>query len=160
MAGRCANSPGPAQEAQLPCIAHPNPARTSTRPGRRGDSRLELASTPDLEEARAPVHRPAASARSEEVDPRGLRVDAPRPPRPVLRPERRLTRSTSDSSRRSSTPSSTKARRPSRFETTWACCTRSSTHGVKRGWCEGNPVAFVDKPRIHRDRDIRFLTAP
>ena len=31
-------------------------------------------------------------------------------------------------------------------------------HGIKRGWCESNPVASVDKPRDQRDRDIRFLT--
>ena len=33
-------------------------------------------------------------------------------------------------------------------------------YGVKRGWCESNPVALVETPRVHRDRDIRFLTVP
>ena len=31
-------------------------------------------------------------------------------------------------------------------------------YGVKRGWCESNPVALVETPRAQRDRDIRFLT--
>ena len=31
-------------------------------------------------------------------------------------------------------------------------------HGVKRGWCETNPVALVEKPRADGDPDIRFLT--
>lgn len=30
--------------------------------------------------------------------------------------------------------------------------------GIKRGWCEGNPVAVVDVPRVYRERDIRYLT--
>src|SRR6185503_6763921 len=29
--------------------------------------------------------------------------------------------------------------------------------GVKRGWCDRNPVALVDKPRGERNIDIRFL---
>jgi integrase len=33
-------------------------------------------------------------------------------------------------------------------------------HALKRGWCERNPVSLVDKPRQPRgDPDIRFLTA-
>ena len=31
-------------------------------------------------------------------------------------------------------------------------------YGMKRGWCEGNPVALVEKPRLDSDADIRFLT--
>jgi len=31
-------------------------------------------------------------------------------------------------------------------------------YGVKRGWCEKNPVGQVEAPRANRDRDIRFLT--
>jgi integrase len=31
-------------------------------------------------------------------------------------------------------------------------------HGMKRGWCPGNPVALVDRPRVRTvDPDIRFL---
>jgi integrase len=31
-------------------------------------------------------------------------------------------------------------------------------HGVKREWCARNPVALVDKPRVPRNVDIRFLS--
>src|SRR5262249_24520455 len=31
-------------------------------------------------------------------------------------------------------------------------------HGLKRGWCERNPVGLVEKPRACFDSDIRFLT--
>ena len=31
-------------------------------------------------------------------------------------------------------------------------------HGIKRGWCDTNPVALVEKPRALADPDIRFLT--
>src|SRR4051794_28807528 len=31
------------------------------------------------------------------------------------------------------------------------------THAVKRGWCAGNPVAAVDKPRSSYNHDIRYL---
>ena len=31
-------------------------------------------------------------------------------------------------------------------------------HGVKRGWCDSNPAALVEKPRTDGDPDIRFLT--
>jgi integrase len=30
-------------------------------------------------------------------------------------------------------------------------------HGRKRGWCTNNPVKSIDKPRDHRDPEIRFL---
>jgi integrase len=30
-------------------------------------------------------------------------------------------------------------------------------HGTKRGWCSNNPVKSIDKPRDHRDPEIRFL---
>jgi site-specific recombinase XerD len=29
-------------------------------------------------------------------------------------------------------------------------------HGLKRGWCQGNPVASVEGPRADRNPDIRF----
>ncbi len=29
---------------------------------------------------------------------------------------------------------------------------------LRRGWCDRNPVAMVDKPRVRRDPDIRFLS--
>lgn len=32
------------------------------------------------------------------------------------------------------------------------------SHGLKRDWCTSNPVALVDKPRVPRDVDIRFLS--
>ena len=32
-------------------------------------------------------------------------------------------------------------------------------YAVKRGWCQRNPAALVDKPRGARERDIRFLDA-
>ena len=32
------------------------------------------------------------------------------------------------------------------------------SHGIKRGWCAQNPVAIVDKPRVGRHSDIRFLS--
>ncbi len=32
-------------------------------------------------------------------------------------------------------------------------------HALRRGWCAGNPVAAVDKPREQRANDIRYLTA-
>ena len=31
-------------------------------------------------------------------------------------------------------------------------------HGVKRGWCETNPAALVEKPRTASNTDIRFLS--
>jgi integrase len=31
-------------------------------------------------------------------------------------------------------------------------------HGLRRGWCQHNPVALVERPRADRDPDIRFLT--
>lgn len=31
-------------------------------------------------------------------------------------------------------------------------------YGVKRGWCEGNPTALVERPRVDTYADIRFLT--
>lgn len=31
-------------------------------------------------------------------------------------------------------------------------------HGVKRGWCETNPAALVEKPRAAHNTDIRFLS--
>jgi integrase len=31
-------------------------------------------------------------------------------------------------------------------------------HGVKRGWCESNSAALVERPRAASDPDIRFLT--
>jgi len=31
-------------------------------------------------------------------------------------------------------------------------------YALKRGWCESNPVALVEAPRVQRNRDIRFLT--
>jgi integrase len=31
-------------------------------------------------------------------------------------------------------------------------------HGLKRDWCTHNPVSLVDKPRVPRTADIRFLT--
>jgi integrase len=33
------------------------------------------------------------------------------------------------------------------------------TYAVKRGWCTANPVAAVDKPRIRREPEIRYLAA-
>jgi integrase len=32
------------------------------------------------------------------------------------------------------------------------------THGMKRGWCSHNPVSLVEKPRVARHTDIRFLS--
>jgi len=31
-------------------------------------------------------------------------------------------------------------------------------HGLKRDWCKHNPVSLVEKPRVPRHADIRFLT--
>jgi integrase len=31
-------------------------------------------------------------------------------------------------------------------------------HGLKRGWCQSNPVAAVDKPRADANHDLRYLT--
>src|SRR5471032_3308996 len=31
-------------------------------------------------------------------------------------------------------------------------------HGLKRDWCTHNPVSLVDKPRVPRTADIRFLS--
>ena len=33
-------------------------------------------------------------------------------------------------------------------------------HALKRGWCTHNPVSLLEKPRVPRDTDIRFLTLP
>jgi integrase len=33
-------------------------------------------------------------------------------------------------------------------------------HARKRGWCNHNPVSLLEKPRVPRDTDIRFLTLP
>jgi integrase len=32
-------------------------------------------------------------------------------------------------------------------------------HGMRRGWCATNPTKMVDKPRVEKTTDIRFLSA-
>ena len=69
----------------------------------------------------------------------------------------RSERSTSLSSRSSSTPNWNRARLRSRSELPRAPAL-DLAYGMKRGWCESNPVALVEKPRADTNPDIRFLT--
>jgi integrase len=33
-------------------------------------------------------------------------------------------------------------------------------HALRRGWCSRNPVSLLEKPRVPRNADIRYLTLP